>query len=200
MCPEPATDVCSARQQGFSLILVMVVLVIVAVAGAAGAQLALLNERGSRSDRDVQLAFQSAEAALYDAGVDIEGTGAGARGPVFSPDALSAFLPACGDAGPNKGLCAAASDGEVPAWMAVDFLAEPPHTAVFGDFTGARFDASGPGIKPAAKPRYVIEPVPFYELGQSRASAPSLAYRVTAMGFGARRESQVVLQMVYRKE
>lgn len=60
----PAPSVC---QSGAALLIALVVLTIVMLLGLASAQTALMNEKSSRNDRDRQLAFQAAEAALHDA-------------------------------------------------------------------------------------------------------------------------------------
>lgn len=187
-------------QKGASLIFVMMILIIVAVLGIGGAQIALMGERGTRNDRDQQIAFQSAEAALYDVTNDIEGVGGGTRGDLFAPGNTLIFIAGCGTAGNNKGLCALNAAGEKPAWLAVNFTASDSASTEYGAFTGSAFDAGTLGIKPAAKPRYVIEPMPFYDIGQSKSKPAAIAYRVTAMGFGPRTDIQGVVQMIYRKE
>ena len=53
--------------RGFSLIVVLIILVIVSMLGVAASQLVLQSERSARFDRDWQVAFQAAEAALMDA-------------------------------------------------------------------------------------------------------------------------------------
>ncbi|HUD33331.1 MAG TPA: PilX N-terminal domain-containing pilus assembly protein, partial [Variovorax sp.] len=72
-------------QRGVSLIVVLLILVVVSVLGVGGAQIALMAERGSRNDRDMQVAWQAAEAALMDAEFDIHGpnTAAASRRAVF---------------------------------------------------------------------------------------------------------------------
>ena len=52
------------RQAGASLIVVLLLLVIVSILGAGAAQIATMGERSARNDRDMQVAWQSAEAAL----------------------------------------------------------------------------------------------------------------------------------------
>lgn len=57
--------------RGASLLMVMMILVIVSILGVSGVQLALMSEKGARNDRDMQMAWQSAEAALQDAEFDL---------------------------------------------------------------------------------------------------------------------------------
>ena len=59
------------QQSGMSLIMVLLILVVVSLLGVGGAQIALMSERGARNDRDLQMAWQAAEAGLIDAENDI---------------------------------------------------------------------------------------------------------------------------------
>lgn len=192
----------ASAQQGVSLLIVTLVLALVSLLGLSAAHLALMAEYGARSERDALLAFQSAEAGLDDAVADIEHAANPARLALFKPGQTLAFVPGCAGAGPGKGLCAAASIGQKPAWLAVDFERDDALVASFGEFTGATPDSlGGPFTDQRPTPaRYVIEAIDFYEPGQSRSGPPALAYRVTAMGFGRRLAVQSVVQMLYRKE
>lgn len=180
----------------------MIVLVIVSVLGIGSAQLSMMTERGARNDRDAQLALQTAEATLLDAVSDIEGTAAVARrAGSFTDGNLMDFEVGCGTAGPRTGLCSQALSGK-PAWQTVD-LADSSRTAAFGQFTGRAFvTAAGAerGLMPAAPPRYIVEALEDHELFRDLTRPPSLVYRVTAMGFGTRRDIQAVVQMLYRKK
>ena len=189
-------------QRGMSLIMVMLILVVVSVLGVAAAQIAIMSERGARNDRDQQIAWQAAEAALSDAEYDMKDkVPATSRQTLFDAKNQVAFFSGCGTAasvtgGGSVGLCAMNSSGK-PAWLTVDFTATSAAaaTTALGTFTGRSFAAGGIGIQPAQKPRYVIEvlPDPFGD-----ASNPTVIYRVTAMGFGPRTDIQAVLQMIYR--
>lgn len=182
-----------ANEKGMSLIMVLLVLVVVSMLGVSSAQIGLLGERSARNDRDQQIAWQAAEAALLDA--DIEMT-SGSRLANFDGKNLLPFLSGCGSTGDSRGLCALNINPK-PAWLTVDYLAEGSSapTTELGTFTARSFDAGSSGIRPAKKPRYVIEPIldP-----SSDVTDPTYLYRVTAMGFGPREETQAVLQMTYR--
>lgn len=186
---------------GYALVMVMVILTIVSALGAAGLQLSVQAGRGARNDRDFQLAWQSAEAALADAEIDIHGPGASSRRAVFSPSPeVDAFIEGCGDSGNSIGLCKAAEAGK-PAWLLVDFEKDgsDARTVPFGRYTGRAF-ASGKGLRPAKPSRYVIELLkdPDDPNGATCSDDCLYLYRVTAMGFGPRADIQAVLQMVYR--
>ena len=192
----------SAGQRGASLIAVMIILTIVSLLGVAAIQVSMLSERGARNDRDLQLAWQSAEAGLADAEVDLWATNASSnsRQLTFKPVTnLSAFVAGCGTSSTNRGLCALVNSGK-PAWLTVDFTAtgSSAPTIEYGTFTDGAFVAGGLGVQPAQKPRYVVEVIP--DPGERDAGTPDSKYifRVTAMGFGPRSEIQAVMQMLYR--
>ncbi len=196
-------------QRGVTLVVVLLILVVVTILGIGGAQIALLGERSTRYDRDNLVATQSAESALMDAEFDIAGPNAfaGNRVAQFSPSNTGIFVPDCGSAGLSRGLCEAKPETQKPVWLTVDFLDNDPATArtvEYGQFTGGQFDAGGTGIKPARKPRYMVEVMDDQSWGSSAKYDPSKPqlklYRVTAMGFGPREDIQVVMQMTYRKD
>ena len=192
-------------QHGASLIMVLLILVVVSVLGAGGAQIAIMSERGARNDRDQQVAWQAAEAALIDAEVEMYGTGTSNRKVVFDSKSQVDFIGGCGTtsnalsvlpASNALGLCALNLSGK-PAWLVADFTdaGGSAMTVPLGLFTLRTFAAGGVGIQPAKVPRYVFEMIPD-PIGDK--SNPTFLYRVTAMGFGPREDIQSVVQMVYR--
>ena len=199
-------------QQGASLIMVLIMLTIVSLLGVAGIQVSMMSERGARNDRDKLLAWQSAEAGLADAELDIftptaPAVSASTRGLLFSPSTnVTAFVDGCGNSGASTGLCtlATSSTGK-PAWLTVDFndTGSTAKTAEYGQFTARSFTAGGAGVQPARKPRYVVELIPD-QFGAGSASRdlgsaePKFVYRVTSMGYGPRPDIQAVVQMLYR--
>lgn len=191
------------RQRGVTLVVVLLILVVVTILGIGGAQIALLGERSTRYDRDYLIASQAAEAALMDAEFDLRGpnTSGSARVAQFTQDNLGIFVPGCSNNSGTRGLCAAYDPGVKPVWAQVDFLdvSSTARTVEFGTYTGRAFDAgTSGGIKPARKPRYIIELVDDVEGTDAR--RPPKMYRVTAMGFGPRTDVQVVMQIAFKKE
>lgn len=183
---------------------VMVVLVVLALLGIAGVQMAMLAERSTRHDRDYQIAWQSSEAALLDAEMDIEGLPTGTptlRHHLFDsqPD-MQGISAHCGTSGQYRGLCDSTNEtpNTPPAWLRVDFTDTSPSapTTAFGTFTGRHFPAGTAGVQPAQAPRYLIE---FVRERQATSATPPVVYRITAMGFGPHPDTQVVLQTIYRK-
>jgi type IV pilus assembly protein PilX len=188
--------------RGASLLMVMLVLIVVSILGVGGAQIAMMGEKSARNDRDYQVAWQSAESALLEAEFDMRWPGVGTRQSTFAKDAKAEFLAGCGDSssGNSKGLCLPSGAGK-PIWVTTDFVASTSPTTEFGDFTSRAFDAGATGIKPAKKPRYMIEILDDPEaFGNLAIGSKKYVYRVTAMGFGPREDIQAVMQMVFRKE
>lgn len=193
------------RSRGISLIVVMIILLIVSILGVAGIQISMMAERGTRNDRDTQIAWQAAEAALIDAEFDIEGqptTSSHLRSSIFNSGStdISKFVDSCGNSANSIGLCSFNATGK-PAWLTVDFAntSSSASTTAFGTYTDRSFPAGSKGIQPAQAPRYVIEPIP--DPAVARTAGPTgmkYVYRVTAMGFGPRTDIQVALQMIYR--
>lgn len=192
---------CVPQERGFSMIIVLIVIVVVSMLGIASTQVVLLTERSTRYDRDWQIAYQAAEAALLDAEFDIRGpnTSAAKRVSNFSASSMLGFTEGCGT-GTDRGLCLP-NTGNRPVWYDMDFADESANakTAQFGEFTGRTLDYGATGVRPALKPRYIVEVIPDLTPGGS-AGAQKVLYRVTAMGFGPRSDTQAVVQMVFRKE
>ena len=195
-------------QRGVSLIVVLLILVIVSILGAGGAQIAMMAERGSRNDRDMQVAWQAAESALMDAEFEIHGRQgvAGLRQPMFTNmHATNGFVAGCGHGNTDRGLCELNRTG-LPAWLSVDFSETDNNakTVAFGEFTGRVFASSSGGtlvgVQPAQVPRYIIEPIEDHAVDRDQAYGRSINYvfRVTAMGFGPRPDIRAVSQIIYR--
>lgn len=195
--------VATKLQSGASLIVVMLILVVVSILGVSGIQIAMMGERGTRNDRDQQVAWQAAEAALIDAEFDIEGLPAASttkRNPIFKSENtdIAKFEADCGTSGQSRGLCALNATGK-PAWLTVNFMTtgNAAPSVQFGTFTGRAFPSGSQGVQPSRPPRYVIEPIPDPLVSRTNPK-PRYVYRVTAMGFGPNPESQAVVQMIYR--
>lgn len=197
------------RQRGVSLILVLLILLIVSGLGVAASNIAVMGERGARNDRDMQIAWQAAEAALMDAEFDVRGPLASTRRAVFgtggaSPDRTLLPASGCGTTDSARGLCALVDDATTgtPTWLTVDFTAtgSDAPTAEFGQFTGQDYPAGDTGVRPVRPPRYIVEPIrDNWEVrDKSQQTEARYLYRVTAMGFGPRADIQAAAQMILR--
>lgn len=189
-------------QDGFSLIATLILLVVVTILGVGSSQMVLLAEKSTRFQRDSQIAFQAAEAALIDAEFDIRGpnTSTASRTSTFVTGSVVGFVDGCGT-GVSKGLCTPAAAGTKPVWYTVNFQDESTNatTVKFGEFTGRSLSTGTSGIRSEMPPRYIIEVIPDGTPGTNATTKPTL-YRVTAMGFGPRKSTQAVAQMIFRKE
>lgn len=189
-------------QRGASLIMVMIILTIVSLLGIGAIQISMMSERGARNDRDMQLALQSAEAALTDAELDISNSSS-LRYSVFGPIVnFQAFIDKCGTTGVTQGLCADTVSGK-PAWQDISLnfadTTATARTTAYGTFTNRTFPAGGAGVQPAQAPRYIIELMQDKsDLNAGANANPKYVYRVTAVGFGPRTDIQAVVQMLYR--
>ena len=190
------------RSRGMALITTLTMLVVVMLLSVTGARIALDGKRNARSMRDMDVAFQAAEAALRDAELDIEESpGPASRSRIFSHQSSEGFLVGCnmGTAGakPYLGLCLSRNDS-TPAWNEVDWdTTVNPRTVKFGDFTGRSFP-TGAGSMPARVPRYLIELMTDNGNGTS-ATGQLYVYRITALGFGPNDATRAMVQSVYRK-
>jgi type IV pilus assembly protein PilX len=200
---HPTKPACGSSQwraeKGASLIIVLLILMVVSVLGLGAAQIALMGERSSRNERDQQIAWQAAEAAMIDAELDIFlKSPVGTRKEIFDGKNSKDFVDGCGTSGNSKGLCAFNASAEKPAWLTVDFTNtdEDAPTVPFGHFTGRSFASGELGIQPALPPRYLVELLP--DPGRTDLTKVTYVYRVTAVGFGPRADTQAVLQMLYR--
>ncbi|WP_375577424.1 pilus assembly PilX family protein [Paracidovorax oryzae] len=193
------------QQRGVSLIVVLILLVIISILGIGAAQLSMMGERGSRNERDLQIAWQGAEAGLMDAEFDMRGPGTSNRMGVFTKNDSSAFvLGSCGanNSGNSAGLCDPSTVTGKPLWLSTDLAADTPAATLYGTFTSRTFTAGASGLQPAKKPRYIIEVLPDRNaFGDASGRADKkFVYRVTSMGFGPRADIQAVTQMLFRKE
>ena len=190
------------RPQGAALLTALFVLLALTIIGMSAAQMALNGEKSARIERDRHLAFQAAEAGLLDAERDIEGGAdpASARAALFAGASALGFVEGCGAGPANLGLCAFTP--AAPAWQLAELAAledgAASATIPYGKFTGALLPV-GAGALPARAPRYVIELMPLARAGEDSGHRAGNLYRITAIGFGARDSTQVVLQAVYRK-
>jgi Tfp pilus assembly protein PilX len=181
------------RHAGVALVTALVLMLAVLAMGVAAARAAIHGEHSARFERDRHIALAAAEAALSDAERDIEGgtVPGSARAALFAAGPAG-FAKGCGRGADDLGLCQAEADGATPAWQVADLAG--PVAVAYGGFTGAQF-ATGEGTLPARAPRYIIEFIPM-------AGAPPGSgsfYRITAIGFGTREATRVVLQSFYRK-
>lgn len=199
------------RQSGAALIVSLLMLIAVSLLGMSVAQLALEGGKAARNERDRQLAFHAAEAALLDAELDIQESpdNERSRSSLFAPDCIQEFLKKkrCGTATEDQflGLYMPVPKDGSPAWQSIvnasdaTGMAKMVKTVPYGHFTG-RFYPVGEGPLPGKVPHYLIELLPDRTPGQDATEEGwRILYRITAIGFGMRETTRVVLQTIYRK-
>ena len=160
-------------QRGVTVVVCLVMMLLVMLLGASAARLGLQGEHAVRGERDREIAFQAAEDALADAERAIRN-----GSDVVADDACAAD----------------------PAWQRADLGGDDGGacTVEYGEATGATM-RTGVGFLPFKKPRYVIESLECLEPGTDAAD-PQTCYRVTAIGFGPKPGTEVVLQSVFIAE
>lgn len=158
-------------QRGTALVVSLVLLILVMLLGVSAAQLSLQGEKAARGERDRDVAFLMAEDAVKKAERDVEASG----------------LPFAEDCG--AGRYERAAHGQTPVWRKVDLS------------SSACAVSAGPDVSPFKRPRYIVERMACHQAGDDAAAGapPHYCYRVTAIGFGAGPEMEVVLQSVFSK-
>ncbi len=218
--PREVSRKLPAAQQGVALIIVLGMLSVVFVIATISIRLTLLAERSARNDRDRQIAYQAAEAALSDAELDIMGPNSAANKRCsMSAKDYQLFVDDCGTSTTekNRGLCSSNAPSALykPLYTTINFD-EASDTnrryVLFGEFTGRtgnlKSDADG-GLS-AKAPRYIIELVPNYlpyvkatsiTTGTSsiNTATAEAAFLVTSVGYGVSDNTRVVLQALIFK-
>lgn len=214
----------AALQRGASLIMVMMILVVVSILGISAVQVSMMSERGARNDRDGQVSWQAAEAALVDAEYDIRqlpSKSAISRSEVFGTNDIGAaggpnagqtivktvnlanFSADCSGTDDLLGLCLLPTVAtDKPAWL--KYLTTDAKTVGYGDKTGRAFpnavDNNQTGVLSAKKPRYLVEAI--RDNGQPCRNASVVCekyvFRVTSIGYGPQERTQSVVQMIFR--
>jgi len=192
----------------------LVVLTLLALTSMSGTT---LEERMAGQYRDLNLAFQSAEAALRDAerdlfgvtavGAPAPGTPGGARANVISGrtgfgDGNDTANGTCTDSGNvnyGRGLCYPRDPGVHPRFPTADLSAASTVAVPYGTYTSAT-----PLLGVSNQPRYLIEAIwsgvpagPTQSIGAG--AGPPTYYRITARGFGANQNTRITLQEMYLK-
>ncbi|MDO5652937.1 MAG: PilX N-terminal domain-containing pilus assembly protein [Brachymonas sp.] len=206
------------KQNGIALIFVLLLLLIAIGMVIMTARMTLSGSQASRNDRDRQIAFQAAELALNDAELDIMdinltdkavkpatsavSTGRGCK--LGNPKSEIHVAAGCGkaSAGDQHGICGLdESNSNRPLYTLIDWtVAESSNDrqyVYFGEKTGRSSELlTKSGISPYQKPRYIIVKSPAQPdvpiaNGSFKVAG---AYKVYALGYGANKETQVMLE------
>lgn len=188
-------------QRGMSLIVVLIMLSAIFMMTAFGARLTLLSEKAARNDRDRQIAFQAAEAALGDAEIDIMGpnTESNSREAELDSRNLQLFAQGCGATAENRGLCNTNTSTTTPFYQSINFedTGSSRRYVTLGEYTGRGSGFStGNSALPAKLPRYIVETIPYHVPG---GCTNQKAFLITGLGYGMNQQTQVMLQSVVFK-
>lgn len=189
------------RQQGIALIVVLILLSAIFLMAAVGSRLTLLGEKSARNDRDRQIAFQAAEAALNDAEIDIMGPNAASNSRVcqVSSRKIELFAAGCGNDASSRGLCGTNTSTTTPLYKSINFedTSTSRRYVKLGEYTGRDGGfSSGNSALPAQLPRYIVEAIPFSMPG---GQTNHKAFLITGLGYGLNQRTQVMLQSVIFK-
>jgi type IV pilus assembly protein PilX len=176
----------SRNQDGAVLIIGLLILLVLTILGITNMSTTSMQERMAGNDRDRQIAFQSAEAALRAAEEFVQNS-------TYAALAAGNFTAAC-----TNGLCAKITTGNTDNWL---------DNTVWSTSTKHRvYTANFNEI--VSNPKFIVE-----DLGKvlvagvsslpdcyvSPFPCPNM-YRITALGTGSSDNSRVMLQSVFRKE
>lgn len=208
-----------AGQQGVALIIVLGMLSIIFVIASISIRLTLLAERSARNDRDRQIAFQAAEAALSDAELDIMGPNSAVNKRCsMNSKQIELFDEGCGfnTTDKSRGLCASNPPGVAykPLYSTINFDETNDGNrryVLFGEFTGrtSSLKSSAEGGVSSKTPRYIIELVTSYKPyvttnapggnATTNVTDAEPAFLVTAVGYGVSDSTRVMLQTLIFK-
>ena len=171
-----------ATQQGAVLFVGLIMLIIVTLMGVVAMKSSILQEKLSAGAMDQSIAFQAAESALRDAETYAK----------QNLNSSSAFTSAC-----TGGLCLPSSTA-TQAWQSISDWTTSALPIVYGANTGAAAISNV-----ALQPRYIIELLPDLPVGSGSSLStpnPGNAFRITAMGWGKRASTPIMLQSIYIKK
>ena len=186
-------------QHGVSLVVVLILMSAIFLMAAFGARLTLLGEKSSRNDRDRQIAFQAAEAALGDAEIDLMGPNSATNSRVCATASkqVSLFTEGCGNTDANRGFCTNSTNQ--PLYKSIDFeeTGSSRRYVTLGEYTGGRETgfATDNSALPAQKPKYIIEVISY----PRPKGTNETAFLITSLGYGLNKKTQVMLQGVVYK-
>jgi type IV pilus assembly protein PilX len=180
----------TARESGMSLFPALMFLLVLSVLGVSALNSTLMQEKMVSNTKDLNIAFQAAEAGLRDAEFDVG----------KNIDAATAFTSSC-----VSGLCTPPSTWPSPSSADISKVVDWSNTGVtrtYGAYTSA---PALPTV--ASQPQYVIEKLSSLPVGPGGSvgvgcgtgcvHSGGAAYRLTVLATGVRPETHVVLQSTY---
>lgn len=212
--PLAPTRKAAPRQQGMALIFVLLMTMLVFSVATLATRIGTQGTRIAGAERDRNVAFQAAEAALLDAEIDI-----------FDPELSDRACdmhdkptePGCGKGEYSRGICSLdPMQADKPLYKLVDFNEadnDERRYVTYGEYTKREFSFKRSGdtsleystaATPAAPPKYIIERVALASPLTGTDSNGAVkrigtgvnvgSFMVTAVGYGYSKNTQVVLQ------
>ncbi len=193
------------HQRGAVLAVSLILLLVLTVLGVATMDTSGLELKMASNNRDRQMAFQAAEAALVSAELDIDAA-------VFNPNDYQAGCSGanCFTATCNNGLCfngtytAGNTQFQCALGAPADDLWLDTVLNVWNDPT--KHLLPNPVVTGVTnQPRYIIEFICYTEKGDgtvfdgTNPNGGAPLFRITALGFGEAGRGRVMLQSTYRK-
>lgn len=160
----------SVREAGSALIIGLIFLLILTIIGVTAMRSTTLQERMAGNTRDINLAFQAAEAALRAGEAVVRNSGSGPYD------------------GTVDGLYGAPQTGAVPRWEDSGIL----WSDVTGQVAGV---AQDPRYIIEKLPEFID---PTGEISSDGVPETVTLYRITAVGYGGNNSTQVLLQTTHR--
>ncbi|HEY1436879.1 MAG TPA: PilX N-terminal domain-containing pilus assembly protein [Casimicrobiaceae bacterium] len=177
------------HQAGMSLFPALMFLLVLAVLGVSALNSTVMQEKMVSNTKDVNLAFQAAEAGLRDAEADV----------VINITSGTIFSSSC-----TRGLCTPPSTWTSPSSLDISKVIDWSNSALTRSYGAYTSSSALPDV--AAQPQYVIErlsTLPVGPGGSAGIGLPGLplnggaAYRLTVLATGARAETRVILQSTF---
>ena len=182
------------KQEGIVLFMSLVMLLLLTMLGVSSIQTTSLQQRMARNANDGSLAFQAAEVALRD-GEDL----------LENLNNLDDFGLPLDDLGVNEanGYYFEAAPGDLPNWKSLGDWES-------GGFRTSETHITRDNLTRDNQPKYIIEHVQTIiadadalnldNIGEDIGAGRTEVFRVTARGYGATADAQVMIQGTYGKQ
>jgi len=184
----------AANEHGAVLFVSMILLIVLTLMGITALRVSAIEEKMSGNVRDRAIAFQAAEAALRAADKTLADSIEGASGidltaeGVFTGTACTKGVFKLVAGVPYFSANAKGDGSDTSFWLTWPW--DSSNCYYTNNIELTDFSKIG---KPIETPRYVIEEIPPQD-------TEGTAYRVTAIGYGTSKASQVILQATYASE
>lgn len=179
------------RQRGVTLVIALMFMVALTLLGVGMVRSTTSEERMGANSRDYDLAFASAEAALRDAEIRIQGVYVNPAVPLtFTSFPATPNTCGSGTTGTQRGLCYGLDE---QAFLKSGLSLDAAPAAPLGYVDGSAVTGTSAIMGVNKPPNYLIEIIQIQNVG---GSTPLLAYRITSKGYGRRDTTQVQLQEV----